>query len=370
MIKFENVEKRYEDGTLALSDYNIEINKGEFVCLIGPSGCGKTTTLKMINQLIPHSGGSICIEGEDITRMDPIALRRNIGYVIQEKGLMPHLTVEENIAMVPNLLKWDKSKIRDRVDELLRLVRLDPDEYRYRLPANMSGGQQQRIGVIRALATEPDIILMDEPFGALDPITREEIQNELLDIQQKLHKTIVFVTHDIAEAFKLADTVIIMNKGCIEQMGSPEEIKTSPANEFVKNFIGNQEAGKISMDTPVQSLVEEVILKVHPKEKATIVLDKMEDLGLETAQLVDDRGQWKGMVYLSYLKKAARRRDTAGSAKVVDRRIYIEKGSIRDVAGLFHGNEMPIPVLNEKEKLEGVITTAGMSRLAVKSFNI
>ena len=199
MVEYHNVSKVFEDGTKAVDELSLTVGKGETVVFIGPSGCGKTTTLKMTNRLEECSGGHISIGGEDITTVDPVQLRRGIGYVIQETGLLPHLTVVENIATVPQLLGWPKRRIEERVAELLELAGLPPREFRYRLPSQLSGGQKQRIGVLRALAAEPDVVLMDEPFGALDPITRDRLQGELVELQEKLHKTIIFVTHDMDE---------------------------------------------------------------------------------------------------------------------------------------------------------------------------
>ncbi|WP_046176169.1 ABC transporter ATP-binding protein [Domibacillus indicus] len=238
MIEFDQVEKRYRDGTQAVQKLDVTIEKGEFFVLIGPSGCGKTTMLKMINRLIPVSGGTLRINGKNINEFDIHELRWNIGYVLQQIALFPHMTIAENIAVVPEMKKWDRSKVNRRVDELLEMTGLDPAIYRNRKPAELSGGQQQRIGVIRALAADPDIILMDEPFSALDPISREKLQDDILELQQKIQKTIVFVTHDMKEAVKLGDRICLMQNGQVVQIGNPDEIISSPANEFVRNFIG------------------------------------------------------------------------------------------------------------------------------------
>jgi osmoprotectant transport system ATP-binding protein len=238
MIKFENVTKKYQDGFVALKNLNLEINKGELVTLIGPSGCGKTTTMRMINRLNEPSSGKIYIDGQDISGMDPVELRRNIGYVIQQIGLFPHMTIEQNISLVPRLKKTDPSKYSKRVDELLDLVGLDPTTFKNRFPSELSGGQQQRVGVIRALAAEPNIILMDEPFSALDPISREQLQDDIVNLQEEIQKTIVFVTHDMDEAIKIANRIVIMKDGEIVQLDTPDRILRHPANSFVKGFIG------------------------------------------------------------------------------------------------------------------------------------
>jgi len=212
LLKLENVSKTYKGGKKAVKNIDLEIAKGEFICFIGPSGCGKTTTMKMINRLIEPSSGNIFIEGENIMKKDPVQLRREIGYVIQQIGLFPHMTIAQNISLVPKLLKWPEEKRKERARELLKLVDMGP-EYLERYPHELSGGQQQRIGVLRALAAEPPLILMDEPFGALDPITRDSLQEEFKKLQKTLNKTIVFVTHDMDEAIKLADRMVMLKDG-------------------------------------------------------------------------------------------------------------------------------------------------------------
>jgi osmoprotectant transport system ATP-binding protein len=240
MIKLEELSKRYPDGTLAVDSVSMDIPEGEIVILVGPSGCGKTTTMRLINRLIEPTSGRITLEGDDVTHVDADNLRRRIGYVIQQIGLLPHQTIAENIGTVPRLLKWDKGRIRKRVDELLDLVGLDPETYRGRYPKELSGGQQQRIGVARAMAADPPVMLMDEPFGATDPITRERLQNEFLRIQEELRKTIVFVTHDIDEAIKMGDRIAILeDQSHVAQFDTPEVVLTNPASSFVEDFIGS-----------------------------------------------------------------------------------------------------------------------------------
>lgn len=240
MIRFEHVSKSYVKGRRVVEDLNFEVEEGELVCLIGPSGCGKTTTLKMINRLVDPSEGKIFVSGHDVTTMEPATLRRRIGYVIQQIGLFPHLTVEDNIALVPRLLGWSKDECSRRVNELLPLVGLDPQIYRKRYPRQLSGGQQQRVGVLRALAGNQNIILMDEPFSALDPIVRETMQMEVKQLQNALRKTIVFVTHDVDEALKIATRIIVMDKGKIVQSTTPIDLLKYPANQFVQDFLGKK----------------------------------------------------------------------------------------------------------------------------------
>jgi osmoprotectant transport system ATP-binding protein len=241
MIQLHELTKRFPgDQRPAVDRVTMDIPRGEFVVFVGPSGCGKTTTMKMINRLIEPTSGRIVLDGEDVTDVDPNRLRRHIGYVIQQIGLFPHVTIKDNVATVPNLLGWDKDRTRQRVDELLDVVGLDPDTYRDRYPKELSGGQRQRVGVARALAADPPVLLMDEPFGAIDPITRTRLQNEFLRLQSEMQKTIVFVTHDIDEAIKMGDRIAILKEHSeIAQFDTPESILTAPANDFVEDFVGS-----------------------------------------------------------------------------------------------------------------------------------
>ncbi|RKN27246.1 betaine/proline/choline family ABC transporter ATP-binding protein [Micromonospora musae] len=240
-IRLESLTKRYPgQAEPAVDNLTMDIPAGEIVVLVGPSGCGKTTSLKMINRIIEPTSGRIFIDGEDVTDVNADQLRRRIGYVIQQIGLFPHMTIAENIGMVPGLLGWSRSRISQRVDELLDLVGMEPSAYRKRYPKELSGGQRQRVGVARAMSADPPVLLMDEPFGAIDPITRERLQNEFLRLQNDLRKTIVFVTHDIDEAIKLGDRIAILTKGSkIAQYDTPEAILTTPADDFVADFIGS-----------------------------------------------------------------------------------------------------------------------------------
>ncbi|MFM0221715.1 ABC transporter ATP-binding protein [Paraburkholderia dipogonis] len=245
MIKLSNVTKRYDGASSPVVDgINMEVAAGEICVLLGPSGCGKTTTLKMINRLVQPTSGKIFLEGKDTDEFDVVALRRRIGYVIQQIGLFPNMTVEENICVVPQLLGWDKAKARRRAAELLEIVALDPAIYLTRYPKDLSGGQAQRVGVARALATDPPVMLMDEPFGAIDPINRELIQDEFLRIQKQVKKTIIFVSHDIDEAVKMADRIAIFRAGQLEQFDSPDNILARPATPFIAGFVGTDRALK------------------------------------------------------------------------------------------------------------------------------
>jgi osmoprotectant transport system ATP-binding protein len=264
LIKLDHVSKIFGSGAQevrAVDDISFEVGDGELCVLIGPSGSGKTTTMRMINRLEKVSEGTISIDGRDIMSMDVVELRRNIGYVIQQGGLFPHFTVADNVSVVPRLLGWPKQKRRQRAAELLELVGLDAELHADRYPRQLSGGQQQRVGVARALAADADIILMDEPFGAVDPITRNQLQRWLRQIQAEVHKTIVFVTHDINEAFLLGDRIVLMNEGRIEQNGTPAELLREPASEFVKAFIGDEFALQALEHTYIAELA-------RPKAKA------------------------------------------------------------------------------------------------------
>lgn len=306
MIKLENIQKKYEDGFVAIKNLNLTFHEGEITVLIGPSGCGKTTTMKLLNRLIRPTKGKITIRGEDISQVDPVRLRRKIGYVIQNIGLFPHMTIAKNVGIVPKLQKWDKERIEQKVDELLQLVGLDPDMFRDRYPSELSGGQQQRVGVIRALAADQDIILMDEPFSALDPISREQLQDELIRLQQELKKTIVFVTHDMDEAIKIADTIVLMKEGEIVQSGRPEQILRHPANEFVKNFIGKQRLRDFQhADLENMPVVDEVLVEnpatVYPSRGLAEALTMLERRRVDTLLVVDRSNQLLGSVTIYQL---------------------------------------------------------------------
>ncbi|MER7762967.1 ATP-binding cassette domain-containing protein [Streptomyces sp. NPDC097619] len=239
MIRFEQVTKRYPDGTTAVEDLSFEVAEGELVTLVGPSGCGKTTTMKMVNRLIEPTSGRILLAGEDIAAADPVELRRRIGYVIQQVGLFPHKTVLENTATVPRLLGTGRAKARARAAELLELVGLDPAVYGDRYPEQLSGGQRQRVGVARALAADPPVLLMDEPFGAVDPVVRERLQNEFLALQRTVRKTILLVTHDLEEAVRLGDRMAVYGHGTIEQFAAPAAVLAAPATDYVAGFVGS-----------------------------------------------------------------------------------------------------------------------------------
>ncbi|MGN7359863.1 ABC transporter ATP-binding protein [Paenibacillus sp. SAF-054] len=300
MIVLEHVNKVYDNGFHALKDINLEFKEGEITVLIGPSGCGKSTTMKLINALNTPSSGKVLIDGKDISEMNPVELRRNIGYVIQSVGLFPHMNIAKNVGVVPRLKKWDKDKTDQKVKELLDMVGLDHSIYSTRYPSELSGGQQQRVGVVRALAADPDIILMDEPFSALDPISREQLQDELIRLQQDLHKTIIFVTHDMDEAIKIADTIILMKDGEVVQTGRPDAILRHPANEFVRNFIGSKRLQDESESTYEIPLVDEVMITnpvtAFPSRGLAEAIKMMEMKRVDSLLIVDRNKQLQGAV--------------------------------------------------------------------------
>ncbi|RYG73091.1 ATP-binding cassette domain-containing protein [Lentibacillus lipolyticus] len=296
MIKLEGINKTFDDGYEALKDINLHCNSGEITVLIGPSGCGKTTTMKLINRLINQSEGKIYFDGEDISDINPVELRRSVGYVIQHVGLFPHMTIEKNIGVVPKLLKWEDDRIKTRVNELLNMVGLDPETYRQRYPSELSGGQQQRIGVIRALAAEPPIILMDEPFSALDPISREQLQDELVRLQKNIQKTIVFVTHDMDEALKIADQIVLMKDGVIVQQGTPEEILRYPANDFVEDFIGQKRLKQVQDIPTVGEVMNEKPVTISPTRGLAEAMKVMENKRVDTLIVVDNDNQLTGYI--------------------------------------------------------------------------
>jgi osmoprotectant transport system ATP-binding protein len=274
-IRFENITKEFSNKARPAVDHcTLDVDKGEFVVLLGPSGCGKTTLLKMVNRLYEPSSGTIYLDGVDIRQMNVNRLRRQIGYVIQQIGLFPHMTVAQNIGTVPNLLGWPKADIRKRVDELLALVDLPPDEYRARYPAQLSGGQQQRVGVARALAGNPEFILMDEPFGAVDAITRTSLQDEMLSLQRKLRKTILFVTHDVDEALRLADKIVIMREGKIVQYDTPINILSRPADAFVNELTGGDDMVRQLGLVRVEAAMRKMPPEFHAANQPTIDCQK------------------------------------------------------------------------------------------------
>ena len=296
MIRFEHVTKRYEDGTSAVDDLSFEVAEGELVTLVGPSGCGKTTTMKMVNRLIEPSAGRIFLGGDDISDVDPVQLRRRIGYVIQQVGLFPHKTVLENTATVPHLLGWNRRKARERAAELLGLVGLDPSVYGDRYPEQLSGGQRQRVGVARALAADPPVLLMDEPFGAVDPVVRERLQNEFLGLQARVRKTVLFVTHDIEEAVRLGDRIAVYGQGRIEQFDSPATVLGAPATPYVADFVGADRGLKRLSVTPVEESDLDRPPVVHLDDPVADATRRLRAEGARWAVVLDADGGLHGWI--------------------------------------------------------------------------
>ncbi|MDX3770186.1 MULTISPECIES: betaine/proline/choline family ABC transporter ATP-binding protein [unclassified Streptomyces] len=296
MIRFEHVTKRYADGTTAVDDLSFDVAEGELVTLVGPSGCGKTTTMKMVNRLIEPTEGRIFLDGDDISAIDPVRLRRRIGYVIQQVGLFPHRTVLENTATVPHLLGWKRGKGRERAAELLDLVGLDPSVYGDRYPDQLSGGQRQRVGVARALAADPPVLLMDEPFGAVDPVVRERLQNEFLRLQAQVRKTVLFVTHDIEEAVRLGDRIAVYGQGSIEQFDSPATVLGAPATPYVADFVGADRGLKRLSVTPIEESDLDQPPVVHLDDPLSRATERLRAEGARWAVVLDREDKLHGWI--------------------------------------------------------------------------
>lgn len=319
MIEFENVTKVYSDGTRAVEGISFQVERGTTTVLVGPSGCGKTTTMKLVNRLEEPTEGTVYYDGTDNQTLDATDLRRDIGYVIQEVGLFDHMTVHENIATVPQLKGWEQERIEQRVRELLTLVDLPPEEYQDQYPTALSGGQRQRVGVARALAADPDVLLMDEPFGALDPITREDLQDEFLEIQAEIQTTILFVTHSIDEALKMGDKIAIFDVGQVVQYGTPKEILTQPANGFVENFIGDDRTLKQLRLIQVKEIMDahrddnvdsteatRGLEVVAPETTLELALSRMLQEDTDTLAVRDDTDQLVGHVTREQIQETQR----------------------------------------------------------------
>ncbi|WP_153812034.1 betaine/proline/choline family ABC transporter ATP-binding protein [Streptomyces sp. SUK 48] len=296
MIRFEQVTKRYPDGTTAVDDLSFEVAEGELVTLVGPSGCGKTTTMMMVNRLIEPTSGRISVDGEDISAVDPVRLRRRIGYVIQQAGLFPHRTVLDNTATVPALLGWKRAKARARAAELLDMVGLDPKTYGPRYPQQLSGGQRQRVGVARALAADPPVLLMDEPFGAVDPVVREQLQDEFLRMQAEVRKTVLLVTHDIEEAVRLGDRIAVYGQGRIEQFDTPGAVLGAPATPYVASFVGADRGLKRLSVTAIEPDDLQQPPVARPDEPAERARERLAEQGARWAVVLDERGDLHGWV--------------------------------------------------------------------------
>ena len=358
MIQFEHVSKSY-GKTPVLKDLNFTIPDGQFVVLIGPSGCGKTTTMKMINRLLEPDTGSIRIDGNDVHSQDKVELRRHIGYVIQQIGLFPNMTVAQNICVVPKLLKYDKARCDEIVQEMLQLVHME--QYANKYPSELSGGQQQRIGVLRALAASPPIVLMDEPFSALDPLTRESLQDEVKNLQQKLNKTIVFVSHDMSEALKLADIIIFMSAGEIVQMASPEEMLEHPANDLVRTFMGKHTPDTVP--TKVESFMRTNVASVRRDRGVLECAERMARGSVDTLLVTDEQNRYLGTVSIGDIRHWGREltsiepliRQTARTVRVGD-----EAKESFDY--LLDSGANYVVVLNADDTIAGIVTKTSVAR--------
>ncbi len=355
MIRFENVSRSFFNKKI-VENINLEIADNSITCLIGESGGGKTTILKMINRLIETSSGKITINNQDIAKQDPIKLRRRIGYVIQQTGLFPHMTIRDNIAIILKMTE-EKEKVDERVNELMHMVGLDPNEYLDRYPSELSGGQQQRVGIARAFATDPEIILMDEPFSALDPVTRSSLQDELLKIQNKTKKTIIFVTHDMDEAIKIADKIAIINDGHIIQYDTPENILKHPVNDFVKKFVGEKKIWRSPELIKVEDIMIEHPVTCSPNFSIFYCINKMKMSKVDTLMVINEENILQGILYAASLTNI-----NYDNKKAKD---FIEKDfiaayptdSIVDLLELIDSHKITtMPVIDRKGHLKGLIT--------------
>lgn len=358
MVVFTNVTKKYGNHTV-VKDLNLHINENEFVVLIGPSGCGKTTSLKMINRLIEPTSGTIHVRGQDVRKLNPVTLRREIGYVIQQIGLFPNMTIAQNVDLVPRLLGWDEKRRKERVEELLTMVGMDPAIYTSRYPTELSGGQQQRIGVLRALAAEPPLILMDEPFGALDPITRETLQDELKNLQNELNKTIIFVTHDMDEALKLADRIVIMKDGEPVQAAPPEELLRKPANDFVVSFLGKKRLNGNGLEQVDQIMMEKPVT-VLPSLGLAEALALMKRKHVDTVLVTEKAGKFIGIVTADEVNRL-RKAKTLGEIVESDTPVIERSASAKETFDKMTEEKLPyLPVIDESQKLIGLVTRSSM----------
>lgn len=360
MLHIEKLRKVYRGGKVAVDNLTLDIQKGEFIAFIGTSGSGKTTALRMLNRMVEPTSGTVTINGKDMMKMNPVTLRRSIGYVIQQIGLMPHMTIRENITLVPRLLQWSKEKRDETAKNLISLVNL-PETYLDYYPSQLSGGQQQRIGVIRALAAEQDIILMDEPFGALDPITRDTLQDLIKELQKTLDKTIIFVTHDMDEAIKLADRIAIMHEGKLVQFDTPDNILANPANEFVKEFIGSH---RLIQQKPNVKTVDEVMIKpisITIERSLDEAIRLMVKSRVDTLFVTDGENRLLGFLTVESLTGNARMKKSVSEVYNRDV-IFMKTGSklqetVRRILNLNLNN---IPVVDDQQRLIGLITRANI----------
>ncbi|MGL4695890.1 betaine/proline/choline family ABC transporter ATP-binding protein [Enterococcus larvae] len=361
MIEFQHVYKIYKGGKVAVEDINLSFEKGEFICFIGTSGSGKTTSMRMINRMTDPTKGKIMINGEDIQTINPVELRRKIGYVIQNIGLMPHMTIRENITIVPKLLKVDQEHRNKIAEKMIDLVEL-PREMLDRYPHELSGGQQQRIGVVRALAADQDIILMDEPFGALDPITRDSLQDLIKDLQERLGKTIIFVTHDMDEALKLSNRIVIMSEGKVVQFDTPDNILNAPANDFVEELIGEDRLIQAkSNTTTVGEVMSRNVITITPEKSLSDAIKVMREKRVDTLLVVDALGVLKGFIDVETLDR--QRTKATSVSDILNKDVFFVKESslLRDtLQRILKRGLKYVPVVDSKQKVVGILTRASL----------
>ena len=366
MIKLTNVTKKFGEK-IAVDNFNLHIEKGSLTIFIGPSGCGKTTTLRMINRLTSFNKGNITVNGTSINDIDPVELRRKMGYVIQEIGLFPHFTVFENIAIVPRLLKWEQKKIEQRVAELLELVTLN-QSFAQKYPLQLSGGEKQRVGLARALAVEPEILLMDEPFGAIDPINRLKLQDSFLEIQEEIKKTIVFVTHDINEAIKLGDQIAIINKGKLIQYDDVSQILSNPANEFVENLLGQDRNLKaLSLEKAKDYVLKNGFVTALDTEPPESIKKKLEDNDVKIAYVIDKNNHLKSRFVLEKETETKKQRFIHDPEPWIIER----QNNIREtLSKMLEIGEKQLPVVNRKKEFVGIIQLSNIFEEVNKKTNI
>ncbi|MBO0430834.1 betaine/proline/choline family ABC transporter ATP-binding protein [Enterococcus sp. DIV0660C] len=361
MIEFQHVSKIYKGNKVAVDDVNLSFEKGEFICFIGTSGSGKTTTMRMINRMTDPSKGKILIDGKNILDINPVELRRQIGYVIQNIGLMPHMTIRENITLVQKLLKVSQEERNKTAEKMIDLVEL-PREMLDRYPSELSGGQQQRIGVVRALAANQDIILMDEPFGALDPITRDALQDLVKDLQERLGKTIVFVTHDMDEALKLASRIAIMSEGKVIQFDTPENILRNPANEFVEELIGEDRLLQAKPDTTrVNEVMLNTAISITPEKSLQEAIKLMREKRVDTLLVTDNSNVLKGFIDVETLDRKRGKVSSVGD--ILNPHVFYVKESayLRDtLQRILKRGLKYVPVVDDRNRVVGILTRASL----------
>lgn len=364
MIEYKGVTKIYDNDVVAVNDANITINDGEFVVFIGTSGSGKTTALRLVNRMHDPTEGDIIIDGENILDYSPVDLRRKIGYAIQQTGLFPHMTIYENVVTVPRLLKWDEAKCRETAERLMERVDL-PLALLDRYPSELSGGQQQRIGVIRALAANPNVVLMDEPFGALDPITRDALHDLVIELQREYNNTFIFVTHDMDEALKLADRIAIWHNGEIIQYDTPENILTNPANDYVRSFIGEERLFNAKTDhIKVEEVMNENVLTITPGKTVRDALNIMHASHVDTLFVVDDYNKLLGRVTIEFIADVDDQNKNI--MDIIDRKVqplYADEFIQNKLREVLRKGRSNIPVMDRENKIVGIITKTTLVNL-------